>query len=55
MQLPGLRIGTTVDPSIVHLTARQFVDDPGYVDDGYVSFWYTRVSSLRSHSIIDMS
>jgi len=46
MQLPGLRIGTTVDPSIGHLTARQQFED-GY-DDSDFPFWYTRVSSASS-------
>ncbi|KAH8905896.1 hypothetical protein BR93DRAFT_998044 [Coniochaeta sp. PMI_546] len=50
MSLPGLRIGTTVDPTIGHLTARQFVDDDG-LDDSYVPFWYTRTGIIVKWSL----
>lgn len=51
MQLPGLRIGTTIDPIIGHLATRQFVEDDGFVDDGYVPFWYTRTGIIVKWSL----
>lgn len=50
MKFPGLRIGTTVDHAVGTLTTRQYPNSGDYsnYDDGYISFWYTKVRLCKN-------